>query len=166
MFKHKLRCQYSSTLSKYWENVWKICLLLLLYFFRSLMSMIRTMTRSWTSWSTGASWRRRWRRSCRRGSTIKRSPRRTRRTWRDSENSSTLINSDYCIICKTLQLNCNIYCLIIKWNKMRILLLIVIILLTSITTTINIQYIIVIYEKNVRRKTVSTEQGEICIVKS
>ena len=49
---------------------------------------------------------------------------------------------------------------------MRILLLIVIILLTSITTTINIQYIVVIYEKNVRRKRVSTEQGEICIVKS
>ena len=49
---------------------------------------------------------------------------------------------------------------------MGILLLIVIILLKSITTTINIQYIVVIYEKNVRRKRVSTEQGEICIVKS
>ena len=30
----------------------------------------------------------------------------------------------------------------------------------------SIYYIVVIYEKNVRRKRVSTEQGEICIVKS
>ena len=44
-------------------------------------------------------------------------------------------------------------------------MLIVIILLTSITTTINIQYIVVIYEKNVRRKRVSTEQGEIVLLK-
>ena len=101
VFKRKLRCLPLLPLFKHLiQLLWK-CLHNFVdsfIIFRSLMSMIRTMTRSWTSWSTGASWRRRWRRSCRRGSTIKRSPRRTRRTWRDSESFSTLINSDYCII--------------------------------------------------------------------